>query len=57
MYNEIQDIVIKTSEEDECSSEEEEFTEYEECPECHKKGLTHIGGCNECIYCGYSKCS
>lgn len=34
-----------------------ETSEYEECPECHQKGLTHIGGCNECIYCGYSKCS
>lgn len=31
--------------------------DYEECPECHQKGLTHIGGCNECIYCGYSKCN
>ena len=31
--------------------------DYEECPECHQKGLTHVGGCNECIYCGYSKCN
>jgi ribonucleoside-diphosphate reductase alpha chain len=31
--------------------------EYEECPSCHQKGLTHVGGCDECIYCGYSKCS
>ena len=31
--------------------------EYEECPECHQKGLTHIGGCNECVLCGYTKCN
>lgn len=31
--------------------------EYEVCPECHQKGLTHIGGCNECVLCGYTKCS
>ena len=30
---------------------------YEECPECHQKGLTHIGGCDECILCGYTHCS
>ena len=33
------------------------YPEYEECPECHQKGLTHIGGCNECVLCGYTKCS
>lgn len=33
------------------------LSEYEECPECHQKGLTHIGGCNECVLCGYSRCS
>lgn len=32
-------------------------TEYEICPECHQKGLTHVGGCNECVLCGYSKCN
>lgn len=32
-------------------------TEYEECPECHQKGLTHSGGCDQCILCGYSKCN
>lgn len=31
--------------------------EYEECPSCHKKGLTHVGGCDQCILCGYSKCN
>jgi ribonucleoside-diphosphate reductase alpha chain len=31
--------------------------QYEECPSCHKKGLTHIGGCDQCILCGYSKCN
>lgn len=36
-----------------CKSAEE----YEECPSCHKKGLTHIGGCDQCILCGYSKCN
>lgn len=31
--------------------------QYEECPECHQKGLTHLGGCDQCILCGYSKCN
>jgi ribonucleoside-diphosphate reductase alpha chain len=31
--------------------------QYEECPSCHKKGLTHVGGCDQCILCGYSKCN
>ena len=31
--------------------------QYDVCPECHQKGLTHIGGCNECILCGYTKCN
>ena len=30
---------------------------YEICPECHQKGLTHSGGCDQCILCGYSKCN
>lgn len=38
-------------------SHEISYSEYEECPECHQKGLTHIGGCNECVLCGYTKCS
>lgn len=33
-----------------------EIKDYEECPECHQKGLTHIGGCDECILCGYTHC-
>ena len=35
----------------------EEIDSYEECPECHEKGLTHIGGCDQCISCGWSRCS
>ena len=31
--------------------------QYEECPSCHKKGLTHVGGCDQCILCGWSRCS
>ena len=31
--------------------------QYDVCPECHQKGLTHIGGCNECILCGWTRCS
>lgn len=31
--------------------------EYDECPECHLKGLTHVGGCDQCLLCGYSKCN
>lgn len=33
-----------------------ESIEYEVCPECHQRGLTHSGGCDQCILCGYSKC-
>ena len=29
----------------------------EECPNCHEKTLTRVGGCTQCIGCGYSKCS
>lgn len=32
-------------------------TEYDICPECGQKGLTHSGGCDQCILCGYSKCN
>ena len=31
--------------------------EYDECPKCHQKGLTHTGGCDQCILCGWSRCS
>jgi ribonucleoside-diphosphate reductase alpha chain len=54
MNEEIQSIINRPRLE---INEEEENTEYEECPECHRKGLYHSGGCDECIYCGYSKCS
>lgn len=33
------------------------INDYSECPECHKKGLVHSGGCDQCILCGYSKCN
>lgn len=29
----------------------------EECPSCHEKTLTRVGGCTQCISCGYSRCS
>ena len=34
-------------------------TEFDRCPECHKKGLTHKTGCRggECLFCGFSNCS
>lgn len=60
MYEEISSIVLKPIEyipEQDENPKTESCIEYEECPSCHKKGLTHIGGCDECIYCGYSKCS
>ena len=37
--------------------EKETSNEYAECPECHRKGLIHVGGCDECIYCGWTHCS
>ena len=55
MYEEIQNIIIKPQEEK--YQESKENLEYEKCPECGRKGLYHSGGCDECIYCGYSKCS
>lgn len=60
MYKEVQDRIQRCVPEQ--SSENYEVTdvtlpEYEECPECHQKGLTHIGGCDECILCGYTHCS
>ena len=33
-----------------------EIPAYEECPECHEKTLSHVGGCIQCNNCGYSKC-
>lgn len=60
MYEEIQNIIKSR---DIIQKETEEYTndfkssEYEKCPECGKKGLTHIGGCDECVLCGYSRCS
>lgn len=55
MYEEIQSIIVNPR--GEINEENTENTEYEKCPECGKKGLYHSGGCDECIYCGYSKCS
>jgi ribonucleoside-diphosphate reductase alpha chain len=31
-------------------------TNLEKCPECGEYGLTHQGGCNQCLSCGYTKC-
>lgn len=59
MYKEVQErikVCIPTKEEN-VEQSVVSIEEYEECPECHQKGLTHVGGCNECIYCGYSKCN
>ena len=61
MYEEIQSIVeIKEASKKEIDKNIVNYledSEYEKCPECGKKGLTHIGGCDECIYCGWSRCS
>ena len=59
MYEEIQEIIISKKESNESLEENTliiNLTEYEECPECGKKGLYHSGGCDQCIYCGFSKC-
>ena len=32
------------------------FKNLEKCPECGEYGLTHQGGCNQCLSCGYTKC-
>lgn len=59
MYKEVQERIRRCVPEQSISSEirEVNLDEYEECPECHQKGLTHIGGCDECILCGYTHCS
>ena len=62
MYKEVQQriqrcIPEQSSSEDYKKIAEVNLSEYEECPECHQKGLTHIGGCDECILCGYTHCS
>ncbi len=64
MYEEIQEKIQCCHEtpfyfNDQSSIEEicKSVEEYEECPSCHKKGLTHVGGCDQCILCGYSKCN
>lgn len=35
----------------------QEFSDYYECPGCHEKTLVHVGGCIQCPQCGYSKCN
>ena len=57
MYKEVQDRIQRCVSEQSYTSKEVDLSEYEECPECHQKGLTHIGGCDECILCGYTHCS
>lgn len=29
----------------------------EECPSCHEKTVTRVGGCSQCTSCGWSRCS
>lgn len=63
MYEEIQSIIeVKELSKKEVDKyvvnySSEENSGYEKCPECGKQGLTHVGGCDECIYCGWSRCS
>jgi ribonucleoside-diphosphate reductase alpha chain len=60
MYKEVQERIQYCYESSFKSVNEEthELTEeYTECPECHQKGLTHVGGCDQCILCGFSKCN
>lgn len=60
MYKEVQERIkncYTINENDIIDISDYNITEYEECPECHQKGLTHVGGCNECVLCGYSKCN
>ena len=62
MYKEVQQRIQRCISDQSSISEDYKIAEvssleYEECPECHQKGLTHIGGCDECILCGYTHCS
>ena len=60
------DIIARTMEQFikpkmECPKTEDEakngfFKNLEKCPECGEYGLTHQGGCNQCLSCGYTKC-
>lgn len=59
MYKEAQDRIQRCIPEKSSKQvyEKPEIFEYDECPECRQKGLTHIGGCDQCILCGWSRCS
>ena len=59
MYKEAQDRIQRCIPEKSSKQvyEKPEISEYDECPECRQKGLTHIGGCDQCILCGWSRCS
>ena len=60
MYNEMQNRIKNCYQEKDYILEQKNSIideSYSECPECHKKGLTHVGGCDQCILCGWSRCS
>ena len=65
MYNEVLERIKHCDFHDSMSNVDTQYRleetlksiEYDECPECHQKGLTHSGGCDQCILCGYSKCN
>lgn len=58
MYDEFQNLIINKEIKKTPDIEKKVVTEssYEECPQCHEKTLTHVGGCTTCTSCGYSKC-
>jgi ribonucleoside-diphosphate reductase alpha chain len=56
MYEEVQNRIQRCVPEEYTQETTVNLPEYEECPECHQKGLTRIGGCNQCVLCGFSKC-
>ena len=41
------------------ADDRDDYINFERCPECNKKGLTHKTGCRggECIFCGFTNCS
>ena len=57
MHKEMQNIICKCEGNIIQDKPEESESNLLECPNCHKKTMAKIGGCDQCISCGYSKCN
>nr|DAM35121.1 MAG TPA: ribonucleoside-diphosphate reductase, adenosylcobalamin-dependent [Bacteriophage sp.] len=57
MHKEMQSIICKCEGNIIQDKSKEDESNLLECPNCHKKTMAKIGGCDQCISCGYSKCN